>query len=228
MKFLLIPVKDLEHANKRLASVMTQKERTSLAYSMLFDVFDAASKSALSDRVVVVTMDKKAISMAENYGFRVIEENSQESESSSVDFALKICKDEGANSVLVIPGDAPLITADDIDFLFKKSRRHSHLILVPASDKMGTNAILRNPPDIITSMFGHDSFKKHIRQAEEKNIPYEIFEIDNIALDIDEPSDIENLIVMGQHTNTYRELLRLGYQEDIEKTGHLIHLFSYV
>ncbi|MGI9533902.1 MAG: hypothetical protein ACR2NW_03035, partial [Thermodesulfobacteriota bacterium] len=97
---------------------------------------------------------------------------------------------------------------------------HPHVILVPSGDKLGTNAILRKPPDVLQSMFGHDSFRKHIEQAEEKNVPYEIYEVENIALDIDEPGDIETLKKLGRHTLAYRELVRLGLiKEDIEQTG---------
>ena len=39
-----------------------------------------------------------------------------------------------------------------------------------------------------------------------------------VALDIDEPADIEQLKTLGRHTRAYRELVRLGLIE-IEKTG---------
>lgn len=220
MNFVLIPVKNLKFANERLSSVLSQEDRTALAYAMLEDVFSSVAKSSLADKIAVVTLDKKAMLMADEYGFVIIDEEKQENESSSVDYALKICKDLGAESVLVIPGDAPLITESDIDFILEKIKAHPHVILVPSGDKLGTNAILRKPPDILSSMFGHDSFRKHREQAEEKNVPYEIYENKNIALDIDEPADIETLRKLGQHTLAYRELIRLGLiKEDIEKTG---------
>ena len=213
-------MKNLKFANERLSSVLSQEERTSLAYSMLEDVFSSVAKSSLAEKIAVVTLDKKAMLMADEYGFVIIDEDKQESESSSVDYALKVCKDLGAESVLVIPGDAPLITETDIDFLLEKVMDHPHVILVPSGDKLGTNAILRKPPDILKSMFGHDSFRKHREQADNKNIPYEIYEIENIALDIDEPADIETLKKHGQHTQAYRELVRQGLiKEEIEKTG---------
>ena len=220
MNFVLIPVKNLKFANERLSSVLSQEERTVLAYAMLKDVFSSVAKSSLADKVAVVTLDRKAMLMADECGFVIIDEKEQKSESSSVDYALKICKDLGAESVLVIPGDAPLITEDDIDFLLNKVKDHPHVILVPSGDKLGTNAILRKPPDVLESMFGHDSFKKHIDQADEKNVSYEIYEVKNLALDIDEPGDIDALKKLGQHTLAYRELIRLGLiKEDIEKTG---------
>jgi len=220
VNYLLIPVKNLDFANERLSSVLNQEDRTALAYEMLKDVFEAASKSTLPDKIIVVTLDKKAMHMADKLDFAIINEENQESESSSVDYALKVCKEMGAESVLVIPGDAPLITAQDIDFVIDKVKDHPHVIMVPASDKLGTNAILRKPPDVITSMFGHDSFRKHKEQADEKNIPYEVYELPNIALDIDEPADIEQLKTLGSHTRAYRELIKLGLiKEEIEKTG---------
>jgi molybdopterin-guanine dinucleotide biosynthesis protein A len=50
----------------------------------------------------------------------VIREKTQESESGSVDYGSSICKESGAESVLVIPGDAPLITAEDVDFILEQ------------------------------------------------------------------------------------------------------------
>lgn len=220
MNYLLIPIKNLDFANERLSAVLNQKDRTALAYEMLKDVFEAASQSTLPDKIAVVTLDKNAMLMADKLDFAIINEENQESESSSVDYALKVCKEMGAESVLVIPGDAPLITAQDIDFVIDKVKDHPHVIMVPAADKLGTNAILRKPPDVITSMFGHDSFRKHKEQADDKNIPYEVYELPNIALDIDEPADIEQLKTLGSHTRAYRELIKLGLiKEEIEKTG---------
>ena len=220
MKFLLIPVKNLSFANERLSSVLSQKDRTSLAYAMLEDVFEAVSKSKNADKKIVVTLDNKAKKMALKLGFEVIEEEKQEGESNSVDEAIQVCKMMGAESVLVIPGDAPFITADDLDFILEKEKEHNQVILVPAEDKLGTNAILRKPPDAIPSRFGHDSFRKHKEEAEKRGIPYETYEISNIAIDIDDPKDLEYLKLNGQHTKAFKELLRLGFAENcIEKTA---------
>ncbi len=218
MKFVLIPVKDLKFANERLSSVLSQESRTSLAYAMLKDVYNSVAKSALADKVAVVTMDKKAISMAEEHDFLIIKESKQESESSSVDYAVEVCDQMGADSVLVIPADAPLMTAEDIDFILEKVEDRPHVILVPSGDKLGTNAILRKPPNVLKSMFGHDSFRKHREQAEEKEVPYEVYEMKNFALDIDRPEDMEILKKLGRHTLAYEELVQQGFIEDSIKT----------
>ena len=220
MKFLLIPVKDLSTANERLSTILNQAKRTELAYTMLEDVFAAAKESKLADNVVIVTLDKKAIEMALANEFEVIQEEEQNGESSSVDGALQVTKLMGAKSVLVIPGDAPLIKGEDIDMVFEAEDEKNCVVMVPASDELGTNAILRKPPDIIPSCFGHDSFNLHKDESDKKGVPYIIVDNFNISIDIDEPDDIEKFAVYGSHTKTYKKLIKLGLiKEKIEQIG---------
>lgn len=185
MKFVIVPVKDLSKAKERLSSLLPQVQRTELAYAMLEDVLNALVGSKLADRKFIVTLDTKAIEIAENLGIEVILETEQNGESASVDYASQIAKDMGATSVLVIPGDAPLITSDDIDFVLEKEKAGPSIVFVPARDEYGTNAILRKPPNAIPSMFGADSFNKHKAEADKNNIPYESYENSRIGLDID-------------------------------------------
>jgi len=219
MKFVIVPVKDLSKAKERLSSLLPQQERTELAYAMLEDVLTALKESRLSDRKFIVTLDAKAIEIAKALGIEVILETEQNGESASVDYASQICKDMGAASVLVIPGDAPLITSDDIDFILEREKDAPSIIFVPARDDLGTNAILRKPPDAIPSMFGHDSFNKHKGEADKNNIPYESFENPRIGLDIDSPEDLKEFISRKSNTRAYRELIRLEIIDKIRLYG---------
>lgn len=215
MKFALIPVKDLSRAKERLSSILSQPERTALAYAMLEDVLRAMKGSSFLDRIFVVTLDENAIELAKSMDVEIIREIKQEGESASVDYASKICKNMGAQSVLVIPGDAPLITYEDVDFILEKEKPYPSVILVPARDEMGTNAILRKPPDVIPSRFGYDSFKKHINELRKKNIPYEVYNLPRIALDIDEPTDLVLFSSIRSYTRAYEELIKIGYIKDL-------------
>ena len=76
-EIILVPVKDLSRANERLASVLSNKQRTELAYVMLEDVFSAVGESKLADNKVIVTLDRKAEKMALEEGFDVIREENQ-------------------------------------------------------------------------------------------------------------------------------------------------------
>lgn len=211
MKFALIPVKDLSKAKERLSLIFSQPERTALAYAMLEDVLRAMKGSRLLDRLFVVTSDENATELAKSLGVEIIKETKQEGESASVDYASKICKNMGAQTVLVIPGDAPLITHEDVDFILEKEKSYPSIILVPARDEMGTNAILRKPSDVIPSRFGYDSLKKHIDEARQKNISYEVYNLPRVALDVDEPEDLALFASKKSHTRAYEELIKIGY-----------------
>ena len=217
MKFALVPVKDLSKAKERLSSILSQTERTALAYAMLEDVLRALRGSVFLNRLFVVTLDENAIEIAKSLGVEIIKETKQEGESASVDYASMICKNMGAESVLVIPGDAPLITHEDVDFILEKEKSYSSVILVPARDEMGTNAIFKKPPDAIPSRFGYDSFKKHIDESRQRNIPYEVYKLSKIALDIDEPEDLTLFASRKSQTKTYKELVKMGIIQRISK-----------
>ena len=217
MKFALVPVKDLSKAKERLSSILSQTERTALAYAMLEDVLRALRGSGFLNRLFVVTLDENAIEIAKSLGVEIIKETKQEGESASVDYASMICKNMGAESVLVIPGDAPLITHEDVDFILEKEKSYSSVILVPARDEMGTNAIFKKPPDAIPSRFGYDSFKKHIDESRQRNIPYEVYKLSKVALDIDEPEDLTLFASRKSHTKTYKELVKMGIIQRISK-----------
>ncbi len=211
MKFVIVPVKDLSKAKERLSSVLSQEDRTALAYAMLEDVLTAVQGSKLADRSFVVTMDRRAIEIALSYGIEVIEETEQKGESHSVDYASRISIEKGAESVLVIPGDAPLITSEDIDSVLEKERETPCVILVPARDDFGTNAILRKPPDAIPSRFGDDSFRKHMDEAKERGIHCDTFRNSRIALDIDQPDDLAEFLSRNSNTKTLDVLSGLNF-----------------
>src|SRR5438067_10572050 len=107
MRYILIPVKDLSHAKQRLVPLMTQEERTRLAWTMLEGTFAAAARVRNADRIAVVTLYQPAIALAESYGMEVIIESEQISESVSVDFGSREAQKRGAASVLRLPIDLP-------------------------------------------------------------------------------------------------------------------------
>jgi 2-phospho-L-lactate guanylyltransferase len=80
MKFAVVPVKDLSKAKERLSSILSQSERTSLAYVMLEDVLNALKGSRFLDRLFIVTLDENAIKVDTTLGVEIIEETEQKGE----------------------------------------------------------------------------------------------------------------------------------------------------
>ncbi len=218
MRFALVPVKDLGKAKERLSPILSKSERIMIAHAMLEDVLSALKGSKFLTKRFVVTLDSDAIELANKLEIEIILETKQDSESDSVDFSSKVCKEMGAESVLVIPGDAPLIRPEDIDFILKREKTSPSAILVPSTDELGTNAILRKPPDVFPSRFGHDSFRKHIDEAKKKDIKFNIYDLPRIALDIDEPKDLAIFASKESDTRTYRELENIGIIQKVSKS----------
>ncbi len=212
MRIAIVPVKDLSRAKERLSPVLSQSDRTKLAYTMLDDVLTALRGSKLLTKLFVVTSDGLATELARSLDIEVIREAKQESESISIDFSSNVCKDLGAGSVFVIPGDVPLIRPEDVDYILEREKPHPSAILVPARDGLGTNAILRRPPDAFPSRFGYDSFNKHIEEAKKRGIEFDIYHMPRIALDIDEPKDLTLFLSQKSDTKTYIELGKMKYE----------------
>jgi len=206
MRYILIPVKDLTRAKQRLASLMTQEERTRLAWAMLENTFAAAASARKTDRIAVVTLYPPAIELARKYGMELIAETKQISESASVDFGSREVKKRGASAVLRLPIDLPLVTAGDIETVLEHDGEAPSVVIVPSRDGMGTNAILRRPPDLFPSHFGPGSLAKHLAEAERIKADCRVIELHRIMLDIDDPNDVSEFIRRGQGAPAY-ELL---------------------
>jgi 2-phospho-L-lactate guanylyltransferase len=213
MRNILIPVKDLTRAKQRLALLMTQEERTRLAWAMLENTFAAAVGARNVDRIAVVTLYAPAIELARKYGMELIAETEQVSESASVDFGSKEAKKRGATSVLRLPIDLPLVTAGDIETILEHDGQGPSIVIVPSRDGTGTNAILRRPPDLFPSHFGPDSLAKHLAEAAAAKAACSMIELHRIALDIDDPSDVSELIRRGQGASVYELLAAMGVPE---------------
>jgi 2-phospho-L-lactate guanylyltransferase len=214
MRYILIPVKDLTRAKQRLAPLMTQEERTRLAWTMLENTFAAAAQARNVDRIAVVTLYAPAIELARKFGMELIAESEQVSESVSVDFGSREAKTRGATSVLRLPIDLPLITAADIEAVLECDGEHDvrppAVVIVPSRDGTGTNAILRRPPDLFPSHFGPGSLAKHLAEAKRAMADCMVIDLPRIALDIDDPDDISEFFQRGKGTIVHDALTAMN------------------
>ena len=153
MKALLIPFKDPSRGKTRLAACLSEEERRALAWAMFQDVTEAATCVGRCDAVVIVSSYGPAIQRARFLGFDVIVEQSQHSESESVDAASATLTTRGFDAVLRLPADVPLVRAEDIDELFLSELVPPAALMVASRDGTGTNALFRTPATIFPSRF---------------------------------------------------------------------------
>ncbi len=188
---ILIPVKNLTNAKQRLADVLDQRVRTELAHAMLIDVLQAVSKYG-REEVSLVTNDPFALEQAANCGFSVIPDMANTSETDAIEMATRLCISRGLPRTLVIPGDIPLLEAEDLTTIFDHASA-SGSVLVPSADKRGTNAVLRAPAALFRLRFGDDSFQPHLQSAIATDTSCVVLSLPRIALDIDNADDLRSL-----------------------------------
>jgi 2-phospho-L-lactate/phosphoenolpyruvate guanylyltransferase len=194
IRALLLPVKDLRNAKQRLAAVLTLEERFALAQTMLEDTIRAVSRVQRAEKIFVITNYEPAIEVARKYGWEVLRETLQISESASVDFASSLCAERGVAELLRLPLDLPLIQPGDIDDLLATECTAPAAVIVPSRDGTGTNAILRTPPALFPSHFGPNSFAKHRGEAERAGANIIVRRNERLEMDVDDEADLRALL----------------------------------
>ena len=76
--------------------------------------------------------------------------------------------------------------------------------MVPAGDGRGTNAAFRRPADLFPLRFGNDSFKPHHAAAQATGKPCIILNLPGIAVDVDNPPDLLQLMSLPGETRAQR------------------------
>jgi 2-phospho-L-lactate guanylyltransferase len=200
---ILVPIKDTASAKQRLASILDQPARTQLARAMLTDVLTTLHEWKNRPKVGIVTSDPHAMKLAAEYRFEVIPDPDNPGETGAIEMATRVCVERGEESTLVIPADIPLIEGWELDEIYKHAPAEGSL-LVPAGDSRGTNAALRRPANLFPLRFGNDSFKPHHAAAQATGKPCVVLNLPGIAVDVDNPPDLRQLLSLPGETRAQR------------------------
>ena len=198
---ILVPVKDLRGAKQRLAEVLPQEQRTQLAEAMLADVLAAVAGWREHPPVALVTSYPRAIELARQHRFEVIEDRENPGETGAIAMGTRVAVQRGATETFVIPGDMPLVTSQELSAVYAAAPREG-VVLVPSADGRGSNAVLRRPACLIPLRFGNDSFVPHHEAARATGKPVVVLELPGIGLDIDTPSDLAALLAAPARSRT--------------------------
>jgi 2-phospho-L-lactate/phosphoenolpyruvate guanylyltransferase len=200
---ILIPVKNLNTAKQRLSPMLGHAQREELAQAMLHDVLEAVNAWAGHPPVALVTSDRFAMDSAKNFGFEIIRDDNNYGETDAIEMATQVCQSRGVESTLVIPGDIPLLQTWELEKILQAAPTEGS-VLVPAANGRGTNAALRTPAALFPLRFGNDSFKPHFETARATGKPCIVLLSPGIALDVDNPADLKDLIEAAGETRTQR------------------------
>jgi len=200
---ILVPIKNTASAKQRLASVLDQTARTQLAQAMLTDVLTGLHAWKDRPKVGIVTSDPYAMKLAAEYGFEVIPDPDNPGETGAIEMATRICVERGEESTLVIPADIPLIEPWELEEIYTHAPAEGS-VLVPAGDGRGTNAAFRRPANLFPLRFGNDSFRPHHAAAQASGKPCVVLNLPGIAVDVDNPPDLQQLLSLPGDTRAQR------------------------
>ncbi|TAL03240.1 MAG: 2-phospho-L-lactate guanylyltransferase [Rhodospirillaceae bacterium] len=177
----LVPFKDLAQAKSRLALVLSQDRRRSLACRMLdhvvnilLGVTDIGTVSILSP--AAPESDAKT---------RWLLDHGRGLNPEIADAVGKL----DASRVLIIHADLPQLDGEDIRALVTAARDHD-VVIAPDKAGTGTNALLLDPKAGFPFAFGPGSFEAHRRIAAEHKWSLGIVRRPGLSLDIDDPADL--------------------------------------
>lgn len=213
---ILIPVKNLANAKQRLSAVLNPEQRNALACAMLEDVLDAVAEGRHGQPAALVTGDSFALQLAKQHCLQVIEDRQNLGETAAIEMATAEAVARGANFTLVLPGDIPLMQPEELATVLASAPARG-CVLVPSHDRRGTNAVLRRPCDLFPVRFGNDSFLPHLASAQTTSAEVVVLQLAGIALDIDHPADLLQLMAAGKGTRSERVLAQWGVPEALRK-----------
>ena len=203
----IIPVKRLSEAKSSLSGVLGPKQRQRLVLSMLADTLDPIRKASSLSGAVVVSPDEKVLDFARLHGAS----DGVKSDlglNEAIRCAIEHVMARGATSVLILPGDLPLLKVADIENITAMATAQRDVVIVP-SKANGTNALLIRPPDLIELRFGGESFPLHVQEAIRAGVKPRVYRSPSVATDIDDPADLSSIETLGTGTRSHDFLLSL-------------------
>ena len=197
-----VPVKAFGEAKTRLSAALCAADREGLARAMLEDVLHALSQSIQVSRIVVVTADAVVADLARSHDAEVLHDHRLAGQSAAVEQAAAAFTADGGIAMLTVPGDLPLLTAQDIDSAGVLLTDEVPLVLMPAGNDGGTNGLLCQLPNQLTFHFGEDSFNKHCQIAKLLGLPFAVSRAAGFQLDLDRPADLEAFSIKCSQTQS--------------------------
>ncbi len=210
----VVPLKPLAEAKRRLAGVLSPADRQGLMLAMLRDVVAALKAAETIDGILLVSRDSGAGALARELGIDYLLSQRDQDLNSALEAAIADVGRRGAGTMMVLPGDVPLVQAGDIDGIIAALPEPPALVLAAAADGDGTNCLVAAPPGLLTMRFGPGSAGRHLKAATDAGSAGVSYPGDGFALDIDDAADFAalkaRLVGSGQAGQSAEFLRRLA------------------
>jgi 2-phospho-L-lactate guanylyltransferase len=197
----LIPVKDFNTCKSRLANALPDYARQSLMAALLSDLVDVLKQCPAIEGISLVTRCHKAASLADKHKIEVISLATDTCLNSGITAAVGFITARQQQQTIILHGDLPMATTDDIDDLVRAHCNSGCSIsLVPDNEHNGTNAILLNLPTEMVFAYGDNSYAAHSLFCSQHHLAVQTLENKHIGCDIDLWNDFKQLFTLASNT----------------------------
>ena len=200
----IVPVKTFSNAKTRLGLSPIQKEK--ICEIMLEEILQTLSISPQIDKIVIITKDKKALDISKKFDIIQIIDNNETGVNDAVALADDYLLKNDFDTSIVFPQDIPYIKTQDIEFLLKFKGNSNFAIIVPSRRFDGTNALVRNPVNLMKTHYDEDSYKIHMSAAKEKTRDVSMVFIKRIMWDVDNMEDLKFLLSQNEKPDVAKKI----------------------
>lgn len=191
---IIVPHRGLAAAKTRLSPVLDDAEREALAKRLLERVL-AVAHQACGD-VVVITPSEALGPLVQAAGARLAHQLGM-GLNAGLEQARREALANRVETLIVLHGDLPNLSADDIAALLAAVPRPIGVAIAPDRAGRGTNGLALRPPDAIRFRFGIGSLAGHHAAAEAARVPIVEVHRPGLAFDLDTPADLARWIELG-------------------------------
>ena len=205
----VVPVKTFTQAKTRLSDILSATQRKALAQGMMRDVIRALLASPSIEKVVVITSDPEAQQIARELNAIALTDDQNAGQTAAVEQGMRFLKSQGVKIMLTLPADLPLLSADDVESFCALINSENEVVIAPAANDGGTNAIACYTNCTMCFHFGDDSFQKHKKSILAVDAKPIISTVNGFCLDVDRPEDLFEFLKTPSTTYSYELLSSL-------------------
>ncbi|MGE5333714.1 MAG: 2-phospho-L-lactate guanylyltransferase [Nitrososphaerota archaeon] len=194
----LVPLNARSRVKSRLAGALDPADRAELARWLAQGVLDAMRAADIA-HVGVVSPDDDVLRWAWHNGAQAIRQHGA-GLNDALDVGRAWALRQSADALLIVLGDLPLLTAEDVLALTAHEHTASSVpsvTIAPDRANQGTNMLLVRPPAAISFAFGENSLAQHLALAHAAGIEPRIIRRPGAAFDVDTPADLRELADLG-------------------------------
>jgi 2-phospho-L-lactate guanylyltransferase len=199
---VLIPFK-LRNPKSRLSKLLTLEERRKFATFMLSDVVESIRSCGVREIRIAVPDRESHKACEEATGCREILLDERKLDD-LVNYHIKMLSSD--ETLAIIMADLPLLRQDVLERFFSSEGD----VVISPGRRGGTNMLLVRDREFEVS-YHYGSFMKHLEIAKSRGLTYSIFDSFYSSIDIDDESDVLELLIHGEGKKSRDYLLSIGY-----------------